>query len=665
MSWNRFFLQFQKDLKLWLYGVAYLEVYRLVLILYFHRRLDAASGWAEITRAMLNGFRYDTVVAAYWMVLPLLAGVACGFADWSGFADRLRRAIGVTYVVVSTLLFTVALGYYREFDDVFNEYIFGIYYDDTRAVLATIASEFHLVPIILGSLGVMALGIVLVLRLLSRAFVVERTFGRFLSSWPRKVAASVVIALFVTVAIRGSFGHRPAQRQTAAVTTDPFLNKAILNPFMSLKYALQDHRVLSRAQGVEVYLPDGDVRSAARYLFPTADTGAADLDGYLLKHAAGPKTVPPRHIFLIMEESFGAWALMDRYAPLRLNENLKALAEDGLAWDRFLPASGGTMLSLAAIITGLADAGVHTSHQPLARAPFPSSVTTSFKALHYTTRLFYGGYLSWQRIGDFARAQGFDEVYGAAHIDRWTDANEWGLNDRYLFDFVGETVIDDRPSFNIVLTITYHPPYNIDVRGAGFPLTAMPPELDSLWDHSVDLNNLGHLWYADRCLGDGVRGLARRLPQSLFAITGDHAPRKLLNAHPDFFEKSAVPFVLYGPDILSGLTVPRDAAGSHLDIVPTLIELTAPEGFPYYSLGRDLLSRRPRSVGFGRGKAIGPGFIAGLNGDPILHPLPGSGFSEPLFDPAELQREHDALHGVAWWRIVRGPAFPEITIGRN
>jgi CTP synthase len=36
----------------------------------------------------------------------------------------------------------------------------------------------------------------------------------------------------------------------------------------------------------------------------------------------------------------------------------------------------------------------------------------TFKRLGYRTRLFYGGYLSWQRFGIFARDQGADEVYG-------------------------------------------------------------------------------------------------------------------------------------------------------------------------------------------------------------------------------------------------------------
>ena len=77
--------------------------------------------------------------------------------------------------------------------------------------------------------------------------------------------------------------------------------------------------------------------------------------------------------------------------------------------------------------------------------------------------------------------------------------------------------------------------------------------------------------------------MENRVPLPLFVITGDHYGRRFINSQPTFFEKTTVPLVLYGKEVLEGITLPDNVAGSHIDIIPTLVELTAPEGFFYHA----------------------------------------------------------------------------------
>ena len=124
---------------------------------------------------------------------------------------------------------------------------------------------------------------------------------------------------------------------------------------------------------------------------------------------------------------------------------------------------------------------------------------------------------------------------------------------------------------------------------------------------------------------------------------------------PDLFETAAVPLVLYGPEVLSGTALPPEAAGSHIDIGPTLVELIAPQGFLYHSMGKDLLDPQQRPFGISRDRIIGPDFIADLRGSPRVCPLHGIDPLTDMPDSAQLKRLHDAIHGIAWWRIMRGP----------
>jgi phosphoglycerol transferase MdoB-like AlkP superfamily enzyme len=347
-----------------------------------------------------------------------------------------------------------------------------------------------------------------------------------------------------------------------------------------------------------------------------------------------------------------------KFQQLHLTDNLKELAREGVGVRNFLPASKSTMLSFSSILLGLQD--YWANYQQTSVEAFPSSAASTFERLGYTPRLFYGGYPSWQRVELFARNQGFREFYSAPVMGDWLSTNEWGVDDEFLFDFVLNKIDPDTPSFNMILTTTFHPPYDIDIASKGFTLDTLPEKFKKLHtSKSVDMNMLGHLWYMDKSVGEFVKKAEAMEDSSLFAITGDHYGRRHLSANPTPYEFSSVPLVLYGKEALKGKTLSEDTAASHVDIVPTLVELSAPEGFEYYSTGTDIFDPERRPYGVGSGVIIGRDFI--LNGNKV-HPLP---FGQPVpqgIDMDELGRLSRAHSSIGWWRIMKGPRLPEKTV---
>jgi hypothetical protein len=154
-----------------------------------------------------------------------------------------------------------------------------------------------------------------------------------------------------------------------------------------------------------------------------------------------------------------------------------------------------------------------------------------------------------------------------------------------------------------------------------------------------------------------VKKAENGLTRPLFAFTGDHFGRKFINARPEFFERSGVPFILYGKETLHGVTMPRGAAGAHIDIGPTLVELAAPKGFTYYSVGQDLLAPRRDFLGIGWFRVVGKDFILDLAGPPQFHPLPGTALPENLPDMNELKATFNRAYGIGWWRVRQGEKF--------
>ncbi len=117
------------------------------------------------------------------------------------------------------------------------------------------------------------------------------------------------------------------------------------------------------------------------------------------------------------------------------------------------------------------------------------------------------------------------------------------------------------------------------------------------------------------------------------AVTGDHAGRYPIALKPSLYEKYAVPFVLYGRNVLAGVGLPANAAGSHLDIGRTLIELTAPAGFAYHAMGSDLLDPSREFVGISRNLVIGANYIADMSRDAKPVPIDGARLAEDVPSP--------------------------------
>ena len=112
-----------------------------------------------------------------------------------------------------------------------------------------------------------------------------------------------------------------------------------------------------------------------------------------------------------------------------------------------------------------------------------------------------------------------------------------------------------------------------------------------------------------------------------------------------------MPFILYGPQVLRGLESPRLAAGCHLDICPTLVELCAPEGFEYCSLGKNLLQPTDTSFGIGLNFVVFPDCIVSLENPIVVEPLPWTTASDVPAQQARVAQAkelHELFHGLGF-----------------
>ena len=649
------FGQLSADFILWLLFVLLFLAFRVALFLIFRAELSQWPTRQAFLRCFETGLRSDAT-AAMWALLPSLSLTLIGFFYPLGvWHERVRRLIAGLALSLCALIFIADIGYFAEYDNQFDHWIFGLIYDDRAAIFATIWKSYHVLLLII--VGATAVGIVtwLLSKLLRKAESAD--VPAFLGTTTARAITVLVIAIWAFAGARVWLGKNFAGLKKAESTGDVFLNKIVLNPFFALRYAIWQEHTMQKSVGLRSLLPDGDVRSAAAALFPE-HANTATLDDALERTAPGSSGPRPAHIFVVVMESYDAWAMQPEYAGLHLTDRLTALGDKGVHARAFISSGISTIESLGVMITGLPFARAFVNFQPVVRKGLPTAAAPIFKQLGYKTRFFYGGYLSWQRIGEFCREQGFDEVYGGDQMVPHAQQKEWGVDDEHLFQFVSEHT-GAEPTFDLIMTTSYHPPYAVDLERKGFDAQRVKSDPLGSRLSAEQLRVLGHLWYSDKCVGDFVSKAESKLEAPVFAITGDHYSRKqYVSARPThtLYESLAVPLVIYGKKALESKQPTEPIAGSHLDLLPTLIDLAAPSGFVYHAFGRDLFLSSQFQAGFGCNAVIGPDFILKV-GDPA-HPQDLHGQPTATVDGRALALHYRQLQALGWWRAMKGNHWP-------
>ncbi|MBF0264835.1 MAG: sulfatase-like hydrolase/transferase [Gammaproteobacteria bacterium] len=662
-SYRRTYLsQLKVEIKIWFFLVLLLALSRSFFIFSLYEQVDENSGLNQFIEIIFNGFRFDSKYAVISLLPLLLINSINSFWDIDNFQKRFRLIWSSILIFIIVFLTVVEVAYFQEYHDIFNYQLFGLVYDDRGAILSTLIEEYQLI----GRMTLILIISISAVFILNKFILSKEVSSQIQSISPRHWSYRTIIAFVVVFILlgagRGSFGSRPMQEKDAATTADNFLNKSVLVPHAALYYAIQWQWKIDSGAGLEHFLADKNIRLAAKEFF-NSKQNYNSIEEYFVKKATGQADKKPKHIFLLIMESYSSWPLLEEYSKLGITNGLKELAREGILISSFLPASKGTMPSLQVIISGLPSGKLHVPQSPSSQQLYLTSLAGIFNRLDYQTRFFYGGYLSWQQLGSFAQRQGFKEVYGGGHMDDSVASNEWGVDDEDLFAFINEK-LDHKPSLNVLLSTSNHPPFDLDLEKLGFPLKKLPDAIvqgsaDSL-DKEDYLRKMGHFWYADQKMLKFVRKIEKKFPDSLFLITGDHYGRRHFKSKPSLYEVNSVPLLIYGKNILQGIKIPEKIAGSHIDIISTLVELSAPEGYLYHTVGRNILDVESEQYGFGDGVVITPEYI--LENPKNIQSLD----KHPKIDSAadinyikKLLHKERQFQALGWWRVQKGSELPK------
>lgn len=657
-----FFASIQRDLRLFFFLLALVCLYRAVFLADLHDFLADGTPASEIALANFVGLRLSLKTAGWCAAVAFLfASVPTLLVPRKeAFFCRLRLIVGGIEAFLFSVLFLARFPFYRAFHCTYNVQVMAGAHDDLAAVFWMMVEEYGLVWRL-----VVAVLLTVALVFLLKKLLALRTLSlpRALQGRPLAFAAAFLptfALFFLFVRFGGAFTYGSGVNwENAGVTSDDFLNECILDDAQAM---YRVHEMEKRMQaGVIPGVEKERVREFAAFVAGHAEETGDDLAPYLARTAKGPKMAKPRHIFVILGESWAAWPSLPNYAELHAADGLASLvaAPNGYATHAFLPNGTFTSAALSGIITGLSEMGVRVNYQPRSlKEVYPTAFAPQMQRLGYRVDFWYGGVPSWDGMNRLATAQGFDHFYGYPDFHAPKETS-WGTTDAHLFDALYDHLAEEAPTVHVIMTVSNHPPYTIDVGALGFDLEkekAVTRQMPDVADPGELALELGHLWYMDKIVTDFVKKTEAKYPDSLFIITGDHAVRTNPSNHPTKYEHDAVPFVLYGAGVTKDI-LPKEAVGGCTSILPTLIELIAPAGFVYESIVPSM-TEQTMQVAFNTDvyltqKAVGSALEAPSETNPYF---------EGTYDAAEEQGKAatwlPAARTLSWWLAVHGTKLP-------
>ncbi len=597
-----FFGGWQQDLRLAIVPPVLCAVFRFLFIwLDGPKKLSAWKG-SQLRTCFSYGFWWGMDINSRFYLLTLAAVTLPGSFIWAyyGISDTVRLVLFVLYGIILYAAFMGKMIFYYHFHDVYNRNMWLGKNADKKNLLDIFFNQNHGAWILLGAVPYAAL-LCLMGSWLQALPVLELPL--FSSAVVQYGANTLIfifsIAIYYWFNFGGTFRHRfkPEWDEVPAlVKNDVFLGKATMDDLVALKIVWK--------HPAPEFMSKEDAAAAEDIRCVLPEFGGREDDNPLLycrRTARGAKISRPGHIFFILGESHCQGLYDEPYDMLNVVRHTKALRQEpgAFAINNFQPGGMISQTALGSILLGIYDCDVELNENKIIwdadLRKLPTTMAGQLRRLGYRTHFWYGGSLNWGSLVHFAPSVGFDKCYGGPDFCPPGSPQTWlGVYDHIYLEAVAEKIqaeADGSPEFHFIYTTSNHGPYNIPYESYGVhEQEAVTLPLGDLKPGDMDMRRFTGILYADKAIGDFVDRMRKLYPDSLFVLTGDHASA----VAP--FDKGIIPrtdrllrehiltsFSLHHPDLKTEFFV-GNTLGEHQNILPTLIELIAPEGFEYYSL---------------------------------------------------------------------------------
>lgn len=529
--------------------------------------------WQLLAEAFWMGYRFDTVIACYLMVLPLFLG---GVTYMAGMLSRpLLKALYIYVAIVFSLAFllcAVDVPFFNHFYKRLNDTIFNWNNAGGFGVKMVLEEPrfyvFFFIFILLN-----AAYLYLLKRSWKKHRLVPETSYR---QWYVALPALLVIWFMTFFGIRGRLSEKsPIIPGTAFFSSDPFINQLGLNPVFTLMRSMLDSANPDNDRLHWLY--DGDALKIMKRLLK----GETSLQA-ISPIARWQHTKPAfknRNIVLVIMESM-AGHRMDRFGNKgNLTPFLDSIARTGWSFDSLFSAGIHTYNGIyTTLFAHPALMKRHTMDQ--VTVPRMAGFSNMLAAQGYQTIFFTTHDELFDNMSGFLSANDFSKIVGQKDYPFSEIKSTLGVPDEYMFRVAIPRLNDlsknNQPFFAAFMTGSNHEP-NIVPLNTGFTLRHKEPDIATVeyadWSVRKFMSYaVAQPWYKN----------------TVFVFVADHGIPLWNDIYDAPFSFQHIPFLIYAPGANDAKAVKKLALQS--DVFPTVMGMVSGD-YINNTFGIDLFSQ--------------------------------------------------------------------------
>ena len=602
--WQRLFEGIKTEIMAFLFFSVLLTIFRVVFLWIFQSQL-ATVPIEEILKSLWFGFRLSLKTVGTICLFGFILGtlVQTFVPKWPSL--RLKQIIYSIATILLTFLFLGRIPFYKIFNSSYNMMLINGKHDDIGAIVNTAINEYNAFFYFICAIVISVILTEFLLKVLStstKKYSINKVISTKwypktkLAQWITGIGLLIVFSLiFVVFRFGGALSYTNSINwESAARLNSNLLNETILDDAQAL------YRVKSIAKRTseleDIHLTPAELHEKIQSIGGNPSSTRFD-EAFTKTITTERLQQQPQSINIILGESYGLWPFLAEF-----NEPGAYLVEQGRKYAASPQAMGtqmalaqgtGTMPAIIGLLTGMPDTGMYPNYSVgMLQEPYGLGIGPVMKKLGYKTVFWYGGFSTWQNVKNFALEQGFDEFHDASEMPS-NETNAWGVADGDMFKAINAYMDKHRGEkiINVIMTTSNHPPYSVNVAKEGYDADKVRKNLpDSIANTDKQINEMGHIWYADHVMGEFISKEEQSDPTSLFVITGDHSERFTFAHEEGPNVASTIPIIFYGQGIKKEW-LSQDAFGMSIQIIPTLAELVGRTGQTYEAMVPSLFNQ--------------------------------------------------------------------------
>ncbi|MBU0720549.1 sulfatase-like hydrolase/transferase [bacterium] len=598
-------------LRLFLVVLTIMSAFRVYLFLNYGS--SSVYTMMELINTFWLGMRLDASVLAYVFSLAVLIVFLVWVLNLRFIQKYLYPFFRIYFVFFFTVLFFLTfadLTYFSYFAEHSTLMIFGVFDDDTEALIHTALANYNVALLFFMVAAFFTFLYTLIFKILKQRETSLATYNL-----AKQALFFLAVIALVGLVGRGSVGLFPLAKDIPDVSADPFINKlpqtagyAMLNSYEQYAKSKSGKYDLIKQSGFA-----SKIDKAFEIHTANKDIDRVNLLNNLRYKTSKNEMLYKRnpHVVLVMVESFGMPVLAYQSESFNIMGRLEKHFKEDTLFTNFISSSNGTIVSLEPVLLNITARPNSTSfaQSEYLNTSFKQASAKVYQDAGYETSFVYGGDLSWRNIGSFVSRQGFEKVEGKASIasalgrDAKSISHDWGIFDGYVYNYVYEKLKNaTKPQFIFILTTNNHPPYTVPGDYQSNSLK-MSQDLKEHITGDLDLasQRFKDYAYALDMAGkflDEVKG-SKLSKDTFVAITADNNTVEGIMRYDDHYTQTKkVPFYIYMPeDLKPKEAIDTSLASSHKDIFPTLYNLSLYDQ-DYTAIGTSLLDKSALHCGF-------------------------------------------------------------------